>query len=384
MCNGLLRTIEEPRGKVAAWARSMLEELEDVAIRQGSAPDMLSENPFWIWGGAVVEGFFTSEEMADAARFIAANFGDPAAGPDGLRLRFEMFSFLTLLSLVAEREKIERLAEFSNHAGFRCAMPDPEPQELQRPEKPPEPQPRRKMPILSPPSVAPRFPEEGSVDPMAQDPGLLAAAATLFRKYMARLTSAADAAGVAVMLPDPGDESAPYWKPWRSVVPVQNSATRPISIDGGPPELILTQRLLTCAQAVAARTGGNQSIDTMAQLIEEIGYVAIGRSHDVRDWPRLNAARSLGAMAARLHKIGYVHGDLQQLNFTFKEDGEIESMFDLGRTCNPGRPLTLLERASDLAVLKKHVSFLEWEAAKLGYRSEAPDGDEVLAQFEQQ
>jgi hypothetical protein len=59
-------------------------------------------------------------------------------------------------------------------------------------------------------------------------------------------------------------------------------------------------------------------------------------------------------------------------------------MFDLGRTCNPGRPLTPRERGSDLAVLKKHVSFLEWEAAKFGYRSETSDADEILAQFELQ
>jgi len=384
MCNGPLQTIEAPRGQVSTWARSMLEELEGVAIPQGSAPDRLCENPFWIWGGAVLDHFFTSEEMADAAQFIAANFGHSAAGPDGVRLRIEMFAFLTLLSLVAEREKIDRLVEFCNHAGFRFALSDPETEELEKQDKPAESPAAGKMPILSPPSVVARFPEEGRVDPMAQDPRLLETAAAIFGDYMTRLKSAADAAGISVMLPHTDDESAPYWKPWRSVVPVQNSATPPASVDSGPPELVLTQRLLTCAQAVKARTGSNESTDVMAQLIEEIGYVAIGRSHDVRDRPILNAAKSLGAIAAKLHGNGYIHGDLQPQNFTFKEDGEIQSMFDLGRTCNPGRPLTLLERASDLAVLKRHVSFLEWEAAKLGYRSEAPDADEVLAQFEVQ
>jgi tRNA A-37 threonylcarbamoyl transferase component Bud32 len=139
--------------------------------------------------------------------------------------------------------------------------------------------------------------------------------------------------------------------------------------------------LLASAQAVAAHSGDVAS-EKIAELIEEIGYAALGRSHDLRDRPRLNACRSLGRMAATLHDIGYIHGDLQPQNFSFKEDGEIASMFDLGRTYNPGRPLTLLERASDLAVLKKNVSFLEWEAAKFGYRAEASDAEEVLAQFE--
>jgi hypothetical protein len=382
MCNGLVDVIEAPRGQLSTWARSMLTKLESIAVPEGSAPDRLCENPFWIWGGAVLDNFFTSEEMTDAVQFIAANFGHPAEGPDAPRLRIELLIFLTLLSLVAARDKIARLVEFCNHLGFRFSLPDPETDEVEKREKPAEVPAVGKMPILSPPSVARRFSEEGQVDPMAQDPRLLGTAAAILADYTTRLKSAAHAAGISVMLPYTDDESALHWKPWRSVVPVQNSATAKVRIDSGPPELVLTQRLLTCAQAVEARTGSKQSPEATAQLIEEIGYIAIGRSHDVRDTPKLNAVKSLGAIAARLHGSGYVHGDLQPDNFTFKPDGEIQSMFDLGRTCNPGRPLTLLERASDLAVLKRHVSFLEWEAAKLGYRSEAPDADEVLAQFE--
>jgi len=195
------------------------------------------------------------------------------------------------------------------------------------------------------------------------------------------MVAAAHAAGIAVMLPQAESESAAHWKPWRSVVPVRDSANAQASVENEPSELGLTQRLLVSAQAVVVRPGG-AAPDGMAELIEEIGYVAIGRSHDIGEHPKFNACRSLGAMVATLHHLGYIHGDLQPQNFKFKENGEIQSMFDVGRTCNPGRPLTLLERASDLAVLKKHVSFLEWEAAKLGYRSEASDADEVLAQFE--
>ena len=98
----------------------------------------------------------------------------------------------------------------------------------------------------------------------------------------------------------------------------------------------------------------------------------------------LNAYRAMGRMAAALHKAGYIHGDLQPENFTFELDGEIASMFHLGRSCNPARPLSALERASDLTVLKKRSSFLQWEFAKLGYRSEVSDADEVLEYFKQQ
>jgi hypothetical protein len=77
-------------------------------------------------GGAVLDGFFTRQEMADAVHFIVGNFGDLVAGDERARLRFEMLAFLSLLSLVAENGKLERLTEFCNLAGFGFVLPDPE------------------------------------------------------------------------------------------------------------------------------------------------------------------------------------------------------------------------------------------------------------------
>jgi hypothetical protein len=393
--NGLTRAIEETRAATAVWARSMVSRLDAIGSSAGPPPGMPSENPYWIWAGAVLEGFFTVAEMADAVRFIEAHFSDLSAGERWPRLEFEMYAFLSLLSLVVEHEKMQRMTEFCNLAGFGFLLPEPEPEPSEEPaleesgseeaagewaRDRPGGAPIGRMPKLSPPhSVAP-FPQEGSIDPMAQDPDLLAAAAATFSGLAARMARAAHAVGAAVTLPT-ADEAAAHGKPWRSVVPVwSQSSEQTITVDE-PPELWLVQRLFTSAQAVAARTGGEVP-DGLAELMEEIGYVAIGRSHEVRDRPRLHAFHSLGAMAAVMHHAGFVHGDLQPQNFTFKEEsGDIASMFDLGRAANPGRPLTVLERASDLAVLKKHASFLEWEAAKLGYRSRASDADAVLAQF---
>ena len=125
--NGLIRAIRESRATVSAWARLMLEQLNSIDSPERFPPDRLSENPYWIWGGAVLDGFFTSDEMADAVQFIAANFGNLTTGDKGLRLRFEMFAFLSLLSLVTEDDNLLRLAEFCNHVGFHFVLPDPEP-----------------------------------------------------------------------------------------------------------------------------------------------------------------------------------------------------------------------------------------------------------------
>ena len=324
---------------MSAWARTMLEELNSVHFLESSPPGEPSENPYWIWGGAVLDGFFTNEEMADAVHFIAANFGDLLSGDDGPRLHFEMIAFLSLLSLVAEREQIQRCTEFCNLAGFQFVLPDLEPEEETGPEESSEERQVRRIPNLSPPYTAPKFPEEGRVDPMAQDIRLLTIAAATFSDFSTRMASTAHAAGVAVMLPQAESESAVHWKPWRSIVPVRNHASALASAVGEPPELCLTQRILTSAQAVAAQTSGAVS-DGIAEVLEEIGYVAIGRSHDASERPSLNACRSLGVMAAAMHRIGYIHSDLQPQNFLFKENGEIGYSFDPGRTYNPGRPLT--------------------------------------------
>ena len=38
----------------------MLEELNNIPYLKNFTPDKLSENPYWIWGGAVLDGFFGS------------------------------------------------------------------------------------------------------------------------------------------------------------------------------------------------------------------------------------------------------------------------------------------------------------------------------------
>ena len=73
-------------------------------------------------------------------------------------------------------------------------------------------------------------------------------------------------------------------------------------------------------------------------------------------------------------------GVLVTAEHALRRDEEIQVTLPGGRVASA--KLAGRDRSSDLAVLKKHISFLEWEAAKLGYRSEASDADEVLAQFE--
>jgi hypothetical protein len=88
-------------------------------------------------------------------------------------------------------------------------------------------------------------------------------------------------------------------------------------------------------------------------------------------------------LAARLHAAMFV-GGLDITNCKFEPDGTLIAMVSIGRGRILEHPLTIEERAKDLATLKKQLSAPEWEAIKLGYQFSAPyDAEEVLAKVEQ-
>ena len=98
--------------------------------------------------------------------------------------------------------------------------------------------------------------------------------------------------------------------------------------------------------------------------------------------PRLNASQEYGKLAARLHAAKFV-GGLDITNCKFEPDGTLKAMFSIGRGRILERPLTIEERANDLAALKKQLGAPEWEAAKIGYRFMSPaDAEQVLALVE--
>lgn len=61
--------------QVTAWARSMLAYCAERQPRAPFEPDTLSQNPLFIWGAAVTDGFFTDEELASAVAFVEQQFG---------------------------------------------------------------------------------------------------------------------------------------------------------------------------------------------------------------------------------------------------------------------------------------------------------------------
>jgi hypothetical protein len=346
----------------------------------------------------VLDGFFTDEEMVDALAFIASHFGQLTRRDDATVLGEQVFALIALLGRVGEPVRIRRFVRFCSMAGFSFVdaegnelpaervipnRPGPSPSDTQLSRTP-------RIPKLAPPSSVPPFAEEGRSDPLGQSEMLLRNARLRIATFVGEHARAAHARGIAVSLPRPPIIPEWEWKPWRIAIGVDTDGRNSISPAArleaaddrerplaAPALLWLLQRCLVSLSA-SDRSQPEEQWFALAEAIEDFGYIALCREFDVTTRPRLNAVYEVGKMAARLHAFKAIHGDLHLGDFRFDENGKLTSMFDLGRTAILDRELTILERASDLAVLKKHCTFLEWESAKLGYRAEAPEVAEAV------
>jgi hypothetical protein len=249
---------------------------------------------------------------------------------------------------------------------------------------------------LPDPSEVPRFPEEQNQDPFGQNATLQHAAWTRVAGLVGRMAKIAHLRGRALTLPPPPPGYADIeMKPWRTVVSLDPNAAdlragelAGLTAQSGAGEgdtergLDLIQRcLLTCA----ALAGGRDSPEwgSAAAMLESLGYLLVSKSVDIESCPHLVAYFEIGACAAGMHDYKLLHGDMHPQNFGYRWEnrglGKRGVPFDPGHVCKLSRPLTPLERAKDLAILKLHCTFPQWEAAKLGYRFTAGDiADQVF------
>jgi len=393
--------LEDTRENFVAWASEMLRGIEDIPVPTRLDPSQLSSNPLYVWGAAVLDGFFTNEEMDAALAFIAGEYGRLTARDDALVLGEQVFALQRLLARFVDPEKTRRFINFCSRAGFRVV--DEQGNEVAAERLAPWPAARRgesdklpvRIPKLAHPATVPRFAEEGHLDPFGQNARSFEEAHIRLAYLLGTHARRMHDHGVAVSLPT---TSVPQteWKPWRTVVGVDRSdlvseGARKAhrneandAPDGSDTVLSLLQRWLVSVVALAG-IEHDEPWSELAEALEHAGFLVLSREFDVTNHPQLNAMYEIGKIAARLHAKNCIHGDLHLEDFRFDEKGALKSMFDLGRACILDRELTLTERASDLAVLKKHCRFLEWEVARLGYRGGAPDiADAVFAIFDEQ
>jgi hypothetical protein len=255
-----------------------------------------------------------------------------------------------------------------------------------------------KSPELPDPSEVPRFPEEQHQDPFGQNANLQHAAWTRVAGLVGRMAKIAHLRGRALTLPPPPPGYADIeMKPWRTVVSLDPDAAdlragelAGLTAQSGAGErdtergLDLIQRcLLTCA----ALAGGQDSPDwgTATAILESLGYLLVSKGIDIESCPDLVPFFEIGARAGMMHDCKVLHGDMHPGNFGFRWEerglGDRAAPLDPDTMCRLSRPLTPLERAKDLTILKLRCTFPQWEAAKLGYRFRVGDIAEQVFQL---
>jgi hypothetical protein len=194
-----------------------------------------------------------------------------------------------------------------------------------------------------------------------------------------------------LMLPVPAPGSIdPSVRPWRSIVSCEPDEHE-LDVENIPPPAVhwrglhstaiqtLTQRAALCVAALDDHAS-QEACDQLAEMLEELGYIALSREHHDR---RIDAFRptkmpfrffyTIREIAARLYEINVIHGDMTTSNFLYDEQQRTAVISDVGTTCFLKRPITMEEHAADVGLMKLTCSFEEWEAVKLGYRNRAPD-----------
>jgi hypothetical protein len=242
-------------------------------------------------------------------------------------------------------------------------------------------------PELPDPSEVPRMPEEDFLDPFGQNTNFLESAWFRISNALGHLTSKAHARRMAVTLPASFDERATSQaQPGQTLVSLTSSTESISSLqtlrqmpellpgeDEVTAGLILLQRCLLVAIGLDNDKADNGVWTLINEIIESLGYILVSHSMDIKDLLRDNFSE-WGKAIATLHSFNIIHGDLHPGNIV-----GFAGVTDFLKSCELNRPLTTLERAQDLALLKLHWRhFLSWEAIKLGYRSIAPEEAEEV------
>jgi hypothetical protein len=242
-------------------------------------------------------------------------------------------------------------------------------------------------PVLPDPTEIAPFPEASTQDPFGQNPRLLQQAWSLAAQHVGTLLRRAHHQGFSISLPDPpAGVTFLAIQPWRDIVPVSESddraweAAAPVATEDPPTVedgLNLVQRCLLALNALAPEDD-DPLWHSASALLESLGYATWASHLDVEQLDDLKFYVAIGHFAANLHARQSLHGDLHPGNFGFLDNGVVA--IDADTISTLARPVTISERAADLANLKLNCRFEQWEAVKIGYSRVAPEPAAVIFQ----
>jgi hypothetical protein len=112
----------ESRFILIKWAKETLGKIEKVS--PCLKPSELPMNPLYVWGAAVMDGFFTDEELPQVVAFLNNQFGPLKKMPKAVIFLEQIKAISYLLSYFFKESKVQRLVEFCGLLGFHYQNKD--------------------------------------------------------------------------------------------------------------------------------------------------------------------------------------------------------------------------------------------------------------------
>ncbi len=105
-----------PRAELIDWAAEMLKAID--ASPDILRPSTLEQNPLYVWGAAVMDGFFTDDELPAVVDFLNEHFGPMRRHPQAVIFLGQARMVAHLLDNYLKESKVERFDRLCSMVGF--------------------------------------------------------------------------------------------------------------------------------------------------------------------------------------------------------------------------------------------------------------------------
>jgi hypothetical protein len=122
--NGPNFPIVGTRNSLVKWATTMLELREALVPSAPFDPESLSDDPLFVWGAAVMDGFFTDEELPKVASFLEQKFGRLPSHPQAGIFMQHIDALCHLLTGVLKDSEVSRFVDLCGRLGFMLDVHD--------------------------------------------------------------------------------------------------------------------------------------------------------------------------------------------------------------------------------------------------------------------
>ena len=120
--NGPNFPFTDMRKRIIDWSQSVLAAIENAP--GGIRPSELPNNPLYVWGAAVMDGFFTDGEIPQAVAFVDTEFGQLRKHPKAVIYLQQANALADLLAGYLKTSEVGRFVQFCRLLGFSFDVHD--------------------------------------------------------------------------------------------------------------------------------------------------------------------------------------------------------------------------------------------------------------------